>query len=165
MALISVIMIAGCWHSPASRQPLTNTTAPRAVAPIRPDVTAAELGIWGPSGVFQRTFDIPLHAGSVFGWRVNLPCRSGTITVEEELHLPAPGDWPADTDMRISKDLKSVSMRYEVECRSGWIEKQWSVAAGDPPGLWTIRVTPVGFAPKVFRAMFTKDVLAPPPRP
>lgn len=85
--------------------------------------------------------------------------------MREELHLPAPGDWPADADMRISKDLKSASVRDELECLSGWIEKQWSVAANDPPGLWMIRVTPAGFAPKTFRVTFTRDVLAPPPGP
>ena len=166
MALIVITTIAGCWHSSSSAPPpLTNTTAPRAAVPVRPDVTAAEFGIWDPTGAFKPTFDVPLYAGSTFGWRINLPCGSGTVHVDEELHLPAPGDWPADTDMRISQDLKSVSVRDDLECRSGWIEKQWSVAANDPPGLWMIRVTPSGFAPKTFRASFTKDVLAPPPGP
>jgi hypothetical protein len=150
-----VITIAGCWHSSSpAPPPLTNSEPPRAVTPVQPDVTAAEVGIWDPDGAFHSTHDIPLFPGSTFGWRINLPCKTGVVAVAEELWLPAPGDWPADPEMEISADRKRVVLRYQTECRSGWIEKQWSVSPGDPPGAWAIRVTPEGFAPKTFRVTF-----------
>jgi hypothetical protein len=152
---VFVITIAGCWHSPSTPPPpLTNTELPRAVSPVLPDVTAAEVGIWDGDGVFHATHDIPLYPGSTFGWRINLPCKTGLVSVAEELHLPAPGDWPSDPEMDISADRTSVVLHYDAECRSGWIEKQWSVSPGDPPGAWSIRVTPDGFAAKTFRVTF-----------
>jgi hypothetical protein len=124
-----------------------------------------ELGVWDDDRVFRATNEFPLHAGSTFGWRIRIPCGPRLVVVDEELHLPAAGDWPADPDMHISADRKSVSLRYQLDCRADWIEKQWSVSQGDPPGVWVIRVTVDGYAPKTFRASFRRDVLAPAPGP
>ena len=161
-----VITIAsGCWQSGRSPTPLTNPTAPRAKAPIKPDVTESDLGVWDRDGVFQPTMDIALYAGSTFGWRIHIPCERGLVTVDEELRLPAPGDWPADPEMHISADQRSVTLHYQAECREGWIEKRWSVSAGDPPGHWVMRVSVEGFATKTFHASFHQDVTPPAPGP
>ena len=149
---------SGCWKSPTAPPPIEPTTAPRAKAPVKPDVTEGEVGVWDADGVFRPSDEVPLHAGSSFGWRIRIPCGAAPVTVDEELRLPAPGDWPADPDMHVSKDLRSVTLHFQTECRAGWIEKQWSVSAGDPPGVWVIRVTVDGFAPKTFHASFHPNV-------
>ena len=156
---------SGCWKSGPEPAPLTNAAAPRAKAPVKPDVTDAELGIWDADAVFQPTSDVPLYAGSTFGWRINIPCERGLVSVDEEMRLPAPGDWPADPELHVSPDQRTVTLHYQAECREGWIEKRWSVSAGDPPGLWVIRVSVEGFATKTFRASFRRDVMAPAPGP
>lgn len=161
-----VITIASaCWTTSPAPPPITNTSSPRARAPVKPDVSEAELGVYDADGVFRPTNDVPLFAGSAFGWRIRIPCGGGPVTVDEELRLPAPGDWPADPSVLISQDLRSATLHYQTECRAGWIEKQWSVSPGDPPGVWTIHVTVDGFATKTFRASFHRDVPAPAPGP
>lgn len=152
-----ITIAAGCWTSPAAPAPITNTTA-RAKVPVKPDVSEGEVGVWDQDGVFRPSDDVPLFAGSGFGWRIRIPCSDRPVTVDEELRLPAPGDWPEDPTMRVSPDQKSVSLHYQTECRAGWIEKQWSVSAGDPPGVWVIRVTVDGFATKTFHATFRQEV-------
>lgn len=164
IATLFVITIGGCWHSPPSPPaPPANAAPVRAHSPVLPDVAGGELGTWDVDGTFHPTFDIPLYAGSVFGWRLDLPCTTRMIEVDEELRLPAAGDWGEDPEMEISADGRTARIHYMAECHGGWIEKQWSVSAGDPPGVWAIRVTARGFAPKKLRAMFTRDLLAPAP--
>jgi hypothetical protein len=161
-----VITIASaCWRSPPAPPPITNSVTPRAKAPVKPDVAEAEVGIWDSDGVFHQTDEVALYPGSPFGWRIRVPCTDGPVTVDEELRLPAPGDWPADPEMRISTDQRSATLRYQTECRAGWIEKQWSASAGDPPGVWIIRVTVEGFAATTLHADFHRNPGARPPGP
>ena len=161
-----VITIASaCWTTSPAPVPIASAVTPRAKVPVKPDVTFGELGVWDGDGGFRPSAEVPLHAGSTFGWRIRIPCPPRLVVVDEELRLPAPGDWGTDPDMHISADRKSVTLRYQLDCRDEWIEKRWSVSDGDPPGVWVIRVTVDGFAPKTFRASFRRDVLAPAPAP
>jgi hypothetical protein len=36
-------------------------------------------------------------------------------------------------------------------CVDGWIEHQWTIAKGDPPGDWKFEVAIPGYAPQVWR--------------
>lgn len=118
-----------------------------------PEVTASEVGTW-TSGAFQPTPDIPLAPGQDFGWRLYLGCRSRWVAYQEHMILPAPGDWPADPDFEISLDGREVTIHGRAECVEGWIEKRWNLASGDPPGVWTFRITPDGFATKSLHVTF-----------
>ena len=165
VATLVITIASACWSSRPAPAPIASSTAPRAKAPVKPEVTEGVLGIWDSDGVFRPTHDVPLHAGSTFGWRIRLPCGPRLVVVDEQLDLPEPGDWPADPEMHISSDRKRATLRYQTDCQAGWIEKRWSVSEGDPPGVWVIRVTAEGFATKTFRASFRRDVLAPAPGP
>jgi len=164
-AALVITIAGGCWTSRPAPAAITGTAPPRAKAPVKPEVAESQLGVWDADGVFRAADEVPLFAGSSFGWRIRVPCGERPVEVDEELHLPAPGDWPADPEMHVSDDRKSVTLRYQLDCRAGWLEKQWSVSPGDPPGRWVIKVTVDGFAPKTFRASFRRDVPAPAPGP
>jgi hypothetical protein len=162
--LLGWLVVSGCWSSPpAPAAPIANSRPAVPAAPQLKEVAAAEFGIWDLDGQFHPTFEVPLHAGSVFGWRVSLPCTTPFVPIQEELRLPAPGDWGSDPDMTISRDLRSVIIRNRAECHDGWIEKQWSVSAGDPAGVWAVRITAEGYATRTFRATFTPDLPLPGP--
>jgi len=161
---LALLLFTGCWSSGAepARAPIANTPPAGPVTPLLKEVAAAEFGIWDRDGSFHVTYDVPLRAGSTFGWRLFLPCTTPLVPIQEELRLPAPGDWGDDPEMQISRDRKAVHVRASLECVEGWIEKQWSVTAGDPPGVWAVRITAAGYATKTFRASFTASPLAPP---
>ena len=155
--VLPCFLLAACWTT-TPPPPITATATPAPTAQVHlPEVAAAEFGIWDRDSVFQLSYDVPLRAGTTFGWRLYLPCKDGFVQVREEFHLPAPGDWGSDPDMWISPDQKSVEVRASAECVLGWIEKRWSVSPQDPPGTWTIRVTAAGYAPKSFHASFAPD--------
>jgi hypothetical protein len=151
------LLIAGCWSGAAAPpEPPANTASPETRAPALPEVSSADVGTWDRDGVFNPTDEVPLAPGQNFGWRLYLPCTTPQVAYQEQMVLPAPGDWPTDPDVHVSYDGKAVTVRGTAECgTSGWIEKRWSLAAGDPAGMWTIKVTPAGYAPKTFRLRFT----------
>ena len=160
---LAAVALAGCWSSPAPAVP-TPHAPPRAPIPAARPIPDGELGTWDELGAFHPTFEIPLAAGTVFGWRLAIPCGrrpQGGVEVLEELRLPAPGDWGGDPEMVISADRTKVSVRATIDCQDGWIEKQWSVSAGDPVGTWTIRVTAEGYGPRSFLATFVAPTTTP----
>ena len=149
------LLTAGCWSGAATAPaPPANTTFRSFAEPNLIEVRSSEVGIWDRSGVFRATHDVPLAPGQTFGWRLYLPCTTPEVMYEEEMKLPAPGDWAVDPNIHVSYDGKTVTMRGSAECSDGWIEKRWSVADADPPGVWTIRITPAGYTPTTFRLRF-----------
>jgi len=157
VVVVAALVIAGCWTSRAAQPSavIANHEAPRK-PPVAPSPLGAELGIIDGTGAFTRTDEVPLYDGSVFGWRLQLDCAPGApVRIREELRLPGPGAWGADPDLVISRDGRSARVRDQLACsEDGWIEKVWTVSPGDPPGVWTIRVTAEGFATQTFRATF-----------
>jgi hypothetical protein len=157
------LLITGCWSSAATPpEPPASTTSGRAAVPSLVEPRSSELGIWDRDGAFHATDDVPLAPGQVFGWRLDLPCTTPQVVYQEEMQLPAPGDWATDPDIRVSYDGKTVIVRSSAECSDGWIEKQWSVAAADPPGVWTLRITVAGYAPTTFRLRFAPPLVPTP---
>ena len=154
------LLIAGCWRGAAAPpEPPTNTTT-AAHRPDLPEVAAAEAGTWDRAGMFHVSDDVPLAPGQVFGWRLYLPCTTPRISYQEEMKLPAPGDWATDPDIQVSYDGRSVTVHGAADCTmDGWIEKRWSVAPGDPAGPWAIKVTAAGYAAKTFRVTFAPPLV------
>lgn len=146
------VLITGCWTGPATLE-RAPAAASREISPALPEVRAAEVGTWDDAEGFHPAVDIPLVAGQAFGWRLDLGC-TGWVTYQEQLVLPAPGDWPSDPEMQVSLDGRSVTIRSSTICIDGWIEKRWSVAAEDPPGVWTWKVTAQGRAPRTLHVRF-----------
>ncbi len=146
------IVIAGCW-SGATTPPIEANARPEPERPREP--IEAELGMIDADGAFHPTRDVVLYPGSVFGWRIRLPCNDDErIRFREQLRVPSAGDWGADPTMTISADQRTATVHASAVCRSGWIAKSWMISPGDPAGLWTLRVTVEGYAAKTFRAMF-----------
>lgn len=156
-AVLAALFTAGCWTSRAATPApvIANREAPTR-SPAAPSPLAAEFGVFRGSGAFEMTDEIALYDGSLFGWRMQLDCAAGRpVRIREELRLPGPGAWSADPTLEISRDGHSARVRDEVACtEDGWVEKVWSVSAGDPPGTWVLRVTAEGFATQTFRATF-----------
>jgi hypothetical protein len=155
--------LAGCWASPPPVAPPIEHRASTPVAHRGPEPIVAEFGTIDDDGVLHPSAEIPLYPGSAFGWRLQLPCQH-TVEVDEELRLPSAGDWSTDPDVAISARGKVATVHSEAACLDGWIESSWRVSAGDPPGIWVLRVTAAGFAPQTFRATFVPTV-APTPGP
>jgi hypothetical protein len=143
--------------------PVQNTAPRPRPAPDLPLPLTAELGTVDDAGTLHPATEIPLYPGSAFGWRLELGCEH-TVEVEEQLELPARGDWGTDPDMRISKNGRIARVHSEAVCLDGWIDKTWTVSSGDPPGQWKLTITVDGFRPQVFYAMFVPAV-APPMSP
>lgn len=160
----TMLALPGCWSSPPPPAKPVEVAAP--LAPRAPDLRVpltAEFGTVDDSGALHPTAEIPLYPGSAFGWRLEIGCEH-TTEVDEELSLPARGDWGADPDITISKNGRIARTQSEAICLDGWVDKTWTVSANDPPGPWKVTVTVDGFQPQVFYATFVPAV-APPMSP
>lgn len=162
--LLIFVALPACWSSPPPVAAPVQNTAPAAPrAPDLRDPLTAELGTVDDTGALHPATEIPLYPGSAFGWRIELGCEH-TVEVEEELELPARGDWGTDPDLTISKNGRVARTLSDAICLDGWIDKTWTVSANDPPGQWKLTVTVDGFRPQVFYATFVPSV-APPMSP
>jgi hypothetical protein len=168
LAPLLALAAAGCWSNPPPpKVPVANTTPPRARAPDLAHPSAAAYGVIDDTGTLHEATEIPLYPGSEFGWRLEIGCEH-TVEVEEELELPTRGDWGNDPDMTVSKNGRVARVHSEAVCVDGWIDKTWTVSAGDPPGPWKMTVTVDGFTPQVFYATFVpapSPPMSPMPQP
>ncbi len=164
LRLSCLLICTGCWSTPPPPQAPVATAAPPAPRPpdLRVPLTA-ELGTVDDAGTLHAATEIPLYPGSAFGWRLELGCEH-TVEVDEQLELPSRGDWGADPDLEISKNGRVARVHSEAVCLDGWIDKTWTVSAGDPPGQWKLTVTVDGFTPQIFYATFVPSA-APPMSP
>lgn len=160
----ALLALPGCWSSAPPAERPVRVAAP--VSPRAPDLRvplSAEFGTVDDAGMLHPTAEIPLYPGSAFGWRIEIGCEH-TTKVDEELQLPARGDWGADPDLRVSKNGRVARTQSETICLDGWVDKTWTVSANDPPGPWKVTVTVDGFRPQVFYATFV-PAAAPPMSP
>jgi len=164
LRLCCLLIVSGCWSAAPPAQPAVASPASRAPRPpdLRTPLTA-ELGTVDDAGTLHATTEIPLYAGSAFGWRLELGCEH-TVLVDEQLELPARGDWGSDPELEISRNGRIARIHSEAICLDGWIDKTWTVSAGDPPGQWKVTVTVDGFHPQVFYPTFV-PAAAPPMSP
>ena len=155
--LVSAIVLgvlSACWRGPsASTAPLHND-APTAETRSLPSPAAAAAGPL-VDGRVVASGEIPHYPGSPFGWRLELGCTPDTmVDYVEQLRLPTPGDWGLDPELTISHGGRVATVRSQLPCIDGAIEKGWTVSDGDPTGAWTIKVTARGFTTQTFRLRF-----------
>lgn len=162
-ALVVASLLGGCWTERPPRAPAVSAPPAAMPSPLR-EPLALVFGMIDDAGRLEPAVEIPLFAGSAFGWRIQLGC-TGEVEVREEIHLPSPGDWGADPDMEISRDQRTAVVKGPRPCMDGWIERTWTVSAGDPPGPWVLRVTVAGFARQTLRAVFLRSPTPAPPSP
>ena len=167
LALFGVALVAapcgGCWTERVPVAPVASAPPAPVTGPLR-EPFALMFGVIDGAGRLEPAVEIPLFAGSAFGWRIQLGC-SGEVEVRDDIHLHSPGDWVADPDMQISRDQRTAVVKGPRACVDGWIERTWTVSAGDPPGPWVLRVTIAGYARQTLRAVFVRSPTPAPPSP
>lgn len=146
--LLSLTLLWGC-QQPTSQ--VDHTALPGAV-----QIERAEFGLFKKvdgNSAFSPSRTVPLSVNQAYGWVVKLHTNQEKIKWREEFTLPAApavwGDLPA-TSRQVSDDGKTSILEREVVPVDGTIFNSWSVAAGDPPGLYTIRLTVADAKPIVF---------------
>jgi hypothetical protein len=121
-------------------------------------VVRAEFGLFHmkPDGraEFTPSNTVPLRQDQSYGWVASLQSPKPTIRWKEEFSLPAaPKVWgeQSGASQAISSDRRISTIERVVAPKNGLILNAWSVAAGDPPGDYTIRLTVEDQPPITFR--------------
>ena len=128
-----------------------------------------EFGIWAWDAAeiphFVPTNDVPNIEDQPYGWRIQLKESDQPITWTEVLTLPkAPLSWGGTADnpnITISNDGRTATTNGESAPTDGFIDNIWSVAAGDPPGIYEISVKIDGDNSAVFRFRLGEPIVAP----
>lgn len=93
---------------------------------------------------FQITDTVPLVEGQAYGWIIKLGPGAIKVNVKEVFELPAkPDTWgsaEASEVREISRDGRISTTEKMVVVEDGFIQNFWSVAIGDPPGDYVIRI-------------------------
>jgi hypothetical protein len=160
--VLALLWVAACGSQPAIVKP---------PAPARPDEAlkqpAATLFGQVIDGSFRRQSRFELSEDTIYGWRIKLPCTGPTL-FRETLQLPAPGEWSVDeVTTKVSADRKRAVTESYSGCYDGWIQHQWTIATGDPPGEYVLTVEVEGYQSQTFRGRFIPSeeyVAEPPPR-
>ena len=151
LAVTMVILIFGCAAG-------TRTTR-ESQALIEPTsgvkIDKAQFGSLSISGngsiIFSESEYIPLKAGASYGWRIHLITEKDMVTWKEVFILPKPPFiWEHKNDTEISDQGRVAITEKTVSPRNGWIGNGWSVAEGDPPGTYVMKVYVEGALPKTF---------------
>lgn len=147
-------VLSACWRgpsAPAAPRPHEERISETRSLPSPAGAAAGPL----VDGRVVASVEIPHYPGSPFGWRLELGCAPDTmIDYVEQLRLPIPGDWGLDPELTISNGGRVATVRSQLPCTDGAIEKGWTVSDGDPAGTWTIKVTAAGFTTQTFRLRF-----------
>lgn len=96
----------------------------------------------GSDGSVELSADmaIPLAVGETcYGWNYRYGETAPPKVVKERLILPAPAtDWGGSDMTKVAPDRASAVTRMPVI--GGEASNQWCVAAGDPPGRYTLEI-------------------------
>jgi hypothetical protein len=164
LALVAACTDAGTGASAAPRVAVTRAVAekPRTPVEVAPGVvvTRAEFGILETDADgterFVATDDVPAVDGTTFGWVLQVETDRETLQWQEHLRLPkAPADWgdaADDPDVLISKDGRDVAAHGEDPVEEGELQRfYWTLAPGDPAGVYELDVAVEGRAVAHFR--------------
>jgi len=127
------------------RAAITETPSPTA---NEVEIIRAEFGLFSPPESDQSLFvpsrTVPLIENQMYGWVIVLKTNRTRIKWREEFTLPsAPSTWgrtESHASQSVSEDGRVSVTESEVEPEDGFISHFWSVAPGDPPGRYVIRV-------------------------
>ncbi len=115
---------------------------------VAPDLTVTNsiFGTWqsdDKSGEsFIQTGRVPLIKGQSYGWFLALNTSRGTVTFREEFRFPhAPETWDPDETDLISEQGQMMITEEEVQPnKDNLIGNSYSVAEGDPEGLYMMNI-------------------------
>ena len=113
-----------------------------------PTVTSYEFGVFDEGGGgnmrFTPTKVVPLVAGHKYGWVIHLEEPLAVLQLREQFTLPTkPATWgpPEKNGARtISADGRTSTVDWTAQVNNNVVYKLWSVAEGDPPGHYNIKV-------------------------
>ena len=96
---------------------------------------------------------VPLVPGQVFGWIMEVDTTKDVVHWREEFSLPeAPASWGGEAEGHyiLSADRRVATSERATAPTKGMIFNTWTIAAGDPPGHYRIRVFVEGELVKTF---------------
>jgi hypothetical protein len=100
---------------------------------------------------FVETKNVPLEKGTFYGWRIHLLTDKEKVTWKELFILPgSPRVWGYKQGTEIDEQGKVATTEKTVSPKDGWIGHGWSVAIGDPPGTYVMKIYIEGFLAKTF---------------
>jgi hypothetical protein len=127
--------------------PAANAQPP---APARGGVEIVDsmFGLFATGADGQPSFHpsqvVPLKTGQAYGWVMKLRTDKPKVHYREEFTLPgAASNWgtAGSPETKVGADRKTAVSERDVPLADGVILNAWSVADGDPPGHYVIRVT------------------------
>lgn len=78
---------------------------------------------------------------SCFGWLLTVAPQKGTVTVREELRLPARApNWGESENSTVHPDRAGATSRIEADLSEGMIANEWCLSPGDPLGAHRVSV-------------------------
>ena len=94
-----------------------------------------------PPGIAE-TLRIPYRPEtSCFGWLLTVAPQKGTVTVREELRLPARApNWGESESSTVHPDRAGATSRIEADLAEGLIANEWCLSPGDPLGAHRISI-------------------------
>lgn len=176
VAAFSLSCVPVIFNSPCAAIPRVDSPIPAVTAEGEDecDIGSGEFGIIGagpPAGIknrhgkppagFVAASVVPLVVGQPYGWRIHVTPPDAFVHWKEEFTLPAvPKTWggvnPDDSDppggkqQMLEKGGKACVSEKDVRAANGTISNFWSVAKGDPPGVYKMRVWVNGKLAKTF---------------
>lgn len=145
-ATLACLMLSLPQAAHAATAPAQALSNGRPASPVRIDKIIFGRFHAGPGG--QPTFTpgshVPLRPGQAYGWVADVNAQGAQVRWREEFTLPQPpaswGDAETEGTRQLSSDTRVAITERVVEPTQGQIFNIWSVAPGDPPGLYKIRV-------------------------
>ena len=143
-----------CFFAAGSANAQSNVADPSSLR-----ILSAQAGLFGEPGTetaqFTQSASLPLKDGQAFGWRMSVQTTKKKVLVREELTLPKEpktwGDPEPDIKRKTTPDGRTAITEVWLEPRDGFIFHTWTVTAGDPKGIWVLKVSVEGQAERIFR--------------
>lgn len=132
MALFaSLALVVAAAQAPAAAEPVRVEQALFFAIDMRTD----------PPGIAE-TLRIPYRPEtSCFGWLLAVAPQKGTVTVREELRLPArTPNWGESETSTVHPDGAGATSRIEADLSEGLIANEWCLSPGDPLGAHRVSV-------------------------
>ena len=91
---------------------------------------------------FTPATSFPLRPGVHYGWRLHVADGRDIVPIKEELRLPAPPKvWSSVNSFQRPDDGLTAITESPATVFDGTVEQAWTVAPGDPPGRYILRLS------------------------
>lgn len=111
------------------------------------EVTSAEFGSFAGVGTKSVTFipsdKLSKRSEITYGWVVRMQPFEGSVTVKDEVETPVVARWefPANADVQVSADGKTVSATQSIPVKgTSFLFHNWSLSQSDPVGTYKTRL-------------------------